>query len=135
MAASGRGAWVLVWRAAFGASIALLASNSACGKDAAPAPSAVPDAGSACEAGSEGCACVFGSGCRQGLLCIARRCLIPDDTPDMSEPPVPRRAPILPLPPEPGPSDSGSPPAPLDAGEGVSPLDAGTLADGSSAGD
>jgi hypothetical protein len=110
--------------------VALLASSAACGKDeATPGPAGTPDAGLACEAGSEGCACVFGSGCQDGLLCIARRCLIPDETPDMSAPQVPRPPPILPAPaaPEPATPDGGSPPAPPDAGD--SPLDAGSLPD------
>lgn len=124
--------WVRRCRAAFGASVALLASGAACGDDgAAPAPIiATADAGPDCAAGSEGCACVFGSGCQQGLLCIARRCLTTDATPEVTTTRPPRPPPTLPNPPEPEPPDIGSPPAPPDAGDGSSP-DAGTLADAS----
>lgn len=132
-ARSARG-WVRSCRVAFGASVALLlASGAACGNDeAAPAPIATPDAGTACEAGSEGCACVFGSGCQQGLLCISRRCLLADATPEMMQERPPRPAPPLPNPPAPEPApDGGGPAAPSDAGVEDTPPDAGPPPDAS----
>ena len=115
------GAWSVARVLCIGALLCI--ASGACGSDPEPEPAiTTPDAGPACEPGSENCQCLGGSGCREGLLCIARRCL-PTDTEELPDPtdssrPRPTR------PPAPAP-DSGGSAEPLDAG--TAPPDAGTL--------
>lgn len=76
----------------------------ACGEEPV-APLPVIDAGTICERGTESCACTASGGCRQGLLCISRRCLPSQGGP--SEPPS--EPPVRPLPPprQPPPASDG----------------------------
>jgi hypothetical protein len=85
--------------------LALLAG--ACGDDAAPARSVGPpvDAGLiTCELGSENCVCMGGSGCQEGLICIAGRCLDTEEPSGTDAPPRDR--------PRPNGIDSNLPPDP-----------------------
>jgi hypothetical protein len=81
---AGAGLWAL----------ALLAG--ACGDDEAQAPSVelTVDAGAiSCERGGENCACLGGSSCQEGLLCIAGRCLRADEPSGTEAPPRDRPRP------------------------------------------
>lgn len=110
--------WSLLQRAFAGVT---LAACPAC--DDAPSKPALeetPDA-AVCERGTEGCSCISGGGCRNGLLCIVGRCLVSqaEDLPD--EPPRNR-----PMPPSPM-----SPSAPgVDEDAGTVPVSDGGPGDG-----
>jgi len=84
--------------------LGLVAFGSACAEDPPPPVSdPVPDGGTPCERGTQGCACIGGSGCRDELLCIAGRCLLTQEAPSEPEtprPPLPRPPPLV--------SDAGS---------------------------
>jgi hypothetical protein len=115
--------WARAARALFVAAGALIASAAGCGDDPAPPLTAAPDAGPACEQGSEGCACFFGSGCRDDLLCIAGRCLMTQGQGESDPAPGPR-PPLTPNPPPPpvggripDAGDAGG--SPVDAGDGL----------------
>lgn len=104
-----------------------LACSLAC--DDAPSSPAIetPDA-AVCERGTEACSCVSGGGCRDGLLCIAGRCLTSQADDVADEPPLTRPRPRPPLP---GPGvieDAGSGPV-GDAGASVG-AEAGAVEDG-----
>jgi hypothetical protein len=127
-----RRGWVAA-RVLFAAALSCVASASACGSDSEPAPAAVVQDAGSCEAGDDGCACIGGSGCRDGLLCIARRCLLIDteEQPDQTTPPRPSR-PFPPAPPVPAVPDAGAasdagqtPAEPLPDASTVGPEDAG----------
>lgn len=124
--------WRAIWLAVAGAWVAC---SLGC-DDAPPSPVIeAPDA-AVCERGSEACSCVSGGGCRDGLLCIAGRCLasqdeVPDDVP-LSRPTPPR--PTSPAPtvvdagfegePDGGPSTDAEAGAPVDSGAPASAADA-----------
>jgi hypothetical protein len=76
-------------RALLVAAGSLLASAAGCDDEPVAAPTAVPDAGAPCPRGTQGCACFFGSGCDDDLLCIAGRCLTGQGEED--EPTTPQR--------------------------------------------
>jgi hypothetical protein len=76
----------------------LWAGAAACGDDSTPSvvSTPTPDAGVACELGSENCACVSGSGCRGDLLCIAGRCLAIQGRGESEPPPERPRPQVVP---------------------------------------
>ncbi len=131
---SGRWLWPVIWPAAH--VLWLLACE-----DGSPQPISDVDAAvQACEVGEEACYCRGGGGCRDGLLCIAGRCLAAE--PPAGGDPVTmgqRSAPQIPTrpgqtPPDPGvlivvipePNDGGA----LDAAPDARSLPADASSDG-----
>lgn len=94
------------------ASVLFAALSVACGDEGPPAAPARVDAGATCEVGTDNCACTSGGGCRDGLLCISRRCLPAEDPRDPSTEPPER-----PLLPSLRPTDAGASGEPSDAGD------------------
>jgi hypothetical protein len=96
---------------------ALMVLAGACGEDAARPPGGeLPaDAGAnSCELGSKGCECLGGSGCQDGLLCIAGRCLETEEPSGTEAPPRDRPRPNgieSNLPPDPEQPDAAAPDA------------------------
>jgi hypothetical protein len=121
--------WARASRALFGVAAGMLASAAACSDDsAAPVLDTSADAGPPCEQGTQGCACFFGSGCRDGLLCITGRCLMSQGADEVdplpaARPPLKPSRPAPPLPAAGGSSDAGSTDA-ADAGAEVNASDA-----------
>jgi hypothetical protein len=113
---------------AWGLAAALGVLSSAAGCDDAPTPAApvgVDSGVEACEPGTQGCACLGGSGCRDDLLCVARRCLVTEGPEDTEPSARPRPVPRDPLPPIVDPPDTGSSVPSEDAGLDASALDGG----------
>jgi hypothetical protein len=113
-------------RLAFLVALGCVVSAGGCASDPEPEVVPVVDAGPACEPGSENCACIGGSGCKDELLCIARRCLLTDQE-EQADPTTPSR-PRPQLPEPPAGEDAGAN-EPLDAGSdasGAEPPDAST---------
>jgi hypothetical protein len=102
----------------------LWAGAAACGDDSTPsvATQPPPDAGVACVLGTEGCACLSGSGCRDELLCITGRCLQIQNDGESDPPPARPRPQVVPNRPDPEPPPTSTIP---DAGD----ADAGGSAD------
>lgn len=104
----------------------MLVGSWGCGEAPSSAGEEALDAGPTCARGTDNCACISGSGCQAGLLCIAGRCLQSQGSESPVEPPLSR--PTLPRPrpdpaaledagPEPA-SDGGSSGPSTDAGDG-----------------
>jgi hypothetical protein len=107
---------------ALAAALAIVATAMGCAEDppaSAPADPVV-DAGPDCERGTQGCACIGGSGCQDDLLCAAGRCQLTEGEREPAQPPPQRPPPQRPPSSlgDAGPGDAPSPPAPaaLDAG-------------------
>jgi hypothetical protein len=121
--------WTRGSRALLIAAGMLPTSAASCDDDPAATPIPAFDAGVPCPQGTQGCACFFGSGCDDGLLCITGRCLMGQG--EETEPVRPQRPQILPGRPDsdppgvaPGnPRDAGG--SPLDAGEPPDAADGG----------
>jgi hypothetical protein len=69
--------------------LALALGHAGCGDSTPSVPDGGSDAAIACEAGELACACTGTGGCRDGLFCLAGRCL-PAENPGPNEPNVPR---------------------------------------------
>ena len=82
-----------------------IACSSACDDGSSSPVIDTPDA-AVCTRGTEACACISGGGCRDGLLCIAGRCLMSQAEAPPEEPPLTRPRPPPRLPPAAAP-DSG----------------------------
>lgn len=104
-------------RRALGAAGALaLLLGGACAKDPPSPPAVNVDAGPQCELGTRNCACIGGTRCAAGLVCVVGRCSLTVNQPPEEMPPRrPRPRPPMPFPFGDGGAPPGGPGAP-DAG-------------------
>lgn len=93
-------------RAAWGAALLGLLLGGACAKDPPAPPADSVDAGPDCVRGTRNCACIGGTRCSTGLVCLAGRCSLNLDEEETEPGPRPRPRPPT-FDPDPG-TDAGN---------------------------